>query len=429
MKLSSLLTGVGIAAMLTLSPVSSLPLVGNALAQEAVATVSISVFFDNLAPHGIWVKHPKYRYVFCPKVDADWRPYTNGHWVYLKDYGWYFASDEPFAWAVYHYGRWFDDDRLGWCWVPGNAWAGAWVSWRQGDQFIGWAPLAPTREGFVVDVDLDAAEPPKEHWVFVEAKQFLEPQLKVTIVFGDQKPDVFEATKFVGPVVVQNNIVVNTIIDVNFIQQVTNQKVVVVTPQVVDKPDQVSVNVDADAIAIFSPQIEPPKQDEAPQQAVEVDQAVQDLGRTESQPSAEASSAASEPSSEASSAESSSSVASSAASSAEISSSSAASSVAPSSEVSSAPASEQASSSEVSSEPPVSSAPASEEPSSSLPPSSEPSDTSSASSVSSAASSEVSSAAESSESQASSATSSEPCPVGYELIKGVCLPIESSAAQ
>ena len=40
---------------------------------------------------------------------------------------------------------------------------------------------------------------------------FLEPNLEVTIVFGDQQPDVFQSTTFAGPVVVQNNIVFVTI--------------------------------------------------------------------------------------------------------------------------------------------------------------------------------------------------------------------------
>lgn len=352
MKLKSLLSGASVAAMLALSPVPFIASLTAAQAQEAQATVSISIFFDTLAPHGVWVKHPQYRYVFCPKVEADWRPYTNGRWLYLEDYGWYFASDEPFAWAVYHYGRWFDDDRLGWCWVPGNAWAGAWVSWRQGDDFIGWAPLGPTREGFVIDVDVEASEPPPERWIFVPAERFLEPELEVTIVFGDQEPDIFERTSFAGPVVVQNNIVVNNVIDIDFIQQVTNQQVVVINPQVVDQPDQVNVDVDANVVAIFSPQIEPPTEEEAPPQAVEIDQAVQDLGGDDaSAPSSEPSSAAS---GETSSAEES----------------------APppaSSEMSSAPSSAAASegpassSSAPASEAPVSSAPASEEPASSAP--------------------------------------------------------------
>ena len=31
----------------------------------------------------------------------------------------------------------------GWVWVPGYTWAPAWVSWRYGDGYAGWAPLPP----------------------------------------------------------------------------------------------------------------------------------------------------------------------------------------------------------------------------------------------------------------------------------------------
>ena len=57
--------------------------------------------------------------------------------------GWAWASDESFGWAVYHYGRWGWSPAVGWMWVPGSIWAPAWVSWRYGGGYIGWAPLGP----------------------------------------------------------------------------------------------------------------------------------------------------------------------------------------------------------------------------------------------------------------------------------------------
>ena len=84
-----------------------------------------------------------YGYVFQPNVsDANWAPYTDGHWVYT-DVGWTWVSDEPWGWATYHYGRWCNIDGTGWCWVPGYRWAPAWVSWRYGGGYCGWAPLPP----------------------------------------------------------------------------------------------------------------------------------------------------------------------------------------------------------------------------------------------------------------------------------------------
>jgi len=465
-RLTPLLFGVAAATAFSLSPIDfgPLPIPAGIETAEAAASVSINIFFQPLASHGIWVKHAKYRYVFCPKVDAKWRPYSHGHWIYLKGYGWYFASDEPFAWAVYHYGRWFHEARLGWCWVPGNAWAGAWVAWRRSNDFVGWAPLPPTREGFVIDVDISSQEPPQTDWIFIPPKRFLEPRLDVAVVFGDQQPDVFQKTQFLGPVVVQNNIVVNTKIDVNFIQQQTNTKVVVVEPKPVDQPTQAAAEVSGNSVAVFAPQITKPKQDEAPKQAVSEDEAAQKLGNASEAPASSASSE--QPSSGASSSEASSASASGAssasvseASSASASSAETSSASASSAEASSAPASSAASSaasSSVSSEPassmsssstaPASSseAPASsskaplasssaELSSSAAPESSSKAPVSSEEAASSApASSERASSSEAASSAASSEAapaSSLECPEGYQIVKGKCVPIESSAAE
>ena len=130
---SKLITTVAAAALMAAAPlaVSTLPLLGTTAAQAQSVSVNFNLFFDELEPHGVWVRHSRYRYVWCPIVSTRWAPYTQGRWIYLRDRGWYFQSSEPFAWAVYHYGRWYDDERLGWCWVPGNTWAPAWVSWSR----------------------------------------------------------------------------------------------------------------------------------------------------------------------------------------------------------------------------------------------------------------------------------------------------------
>ncbi|RYF96882.1 MAG: hypothetical protein EON94_15715, partial [Caulobacteraceae bacterium] len=178
MRMSRFLGGIAAIAVLAAAPIGLMatPL-GVTQAQAQEASASFNLFFGELRPHGVWVKHAKYRYVFCPRVDADWRPYTNGRWIYLRDRGWYFDSREPFAWAVYHYGRWTHERRLGWCWVPGNHWAPAWVSWRRSDDHVGWAPLRPERDGFQIDISVNVGEPPEDDWVFIPTRRFVEPQL------------------------------------------------------------------------------------------------------------------------------------------------------------------------------------------------------------------------------------------------------------
>ena len=105
--------------------------------------VSFQTFYDSLSSQGSWVQTDDYGYVWQPSVsDPQWAPYTNGHWVYSDD-GWTWVSDESWGWATYHYGRWVNLDGTGWCWVPGYTWAPAWVSWRYGNGYCGWAPLPP----------------------------------------------------------------------------------------------------------------------------------------------------------------------------------------------------------------------------------------------------------------------------------------------
>lgn len=113
---------------------------------EVSAGINITATTDfdaPLAADGTWVDVSYYGHCWRPRdVGSDWRPYCSGHWEWT-DCGWYWVSDEPWAWACYHYGYWVFDEDDGWIWVPGIEWAPAWVEWRVGDGYVGWAPLAP----------------------------------------------------------------------------------------------------------------------------------------------------------------------------------------------------------------------------------------------------------------------------------------------
>jgi hypothetical protein len=105
--------------------------------------ISFGMFYSSLGSHGEWITVDANIYAWRPMgVDADWRPYQYGRWIWTDD-GWYWDSDEPWAWAAYHYGRWYYDDYYGWLWSPGYDWAPAWVEWRYGGDYVGWAPLGP----------------------------------------------------------------------------------------------------------------------------------------------------------------------------------------------------------------------------------------------------------------------------------------------
>jgi hypothetical protein len=129
-------------------------------------------FYDYLAPYGVWVAFQPYGYVWLPRhVDFQWRPYSSGRWLWT-DYGWTWIAEEEWGWIPFHYGRWGWDNALGWFWVPGTVWAPAWVSWRWGDLYIGWAPLPPDVE-FIAGVGIRSPyDFPDYYWNFVEGRYF-----------------------------------------------------------------------------------------------------------------------------------------------------------------------------------------------------------------------------------------------------------------
>lgn len=105
--------------------------------------VDFQLFYDELSPYGQWVDYTNYGYVWVPDVRRDFIPYsTNGRWI-MSDYGWTWVSDYRWGWAPFHYGRWDYDNYYGWLWVPDDQWGPAWVTWRGGNGYYGWAPMRP----------------------------------------------------------------------------------------------------------------------------------------------------------------------------------------------------------------------------------------------------------------------------------------------
>lgn len=122
-------------------------------------------FYDDLAPHGQWFNDPQYGYVWTPNnVGRDFRPYyTNGNWA-MTDYGNMWMSNYAWGWAPFHYGRWAMTN-YGWVWIPGNEWGPAWVTWRQGGGYYGWAPMGP---GISINISFgNNYYAPDPWWTFV----------------------------------------------------------------------------------------------------------------------------------------------------------------------------------------------------------------------------------------------------------------------
>ena len=134
--------------------------------QEEAPEISFNTFYDELTPYGRWVDYPQYGRVWIASQNG-FTPYqTDGHWAFTS-YGWTWVSDYNWGWAPFHYGRWSYDSFYGWFWVPGYEWAPAWVSWRSGGGYYGWAPLSP---GINISIGASFGNIPQERWCFLQSR-------------------------------------------------------------------------------------------------------------------------------------------------------------------------------------------------------------------------------------------------------------------
>jgi hypothetical protein len=176
-----------------------------------------------LEQYGGWRPHPRFGEVWVPgAVPPDWRPYQFGHWVYTDEWGWYWVSDDveaDWGWVVYHYGRWAFDRGFGWFWVPGDDWAPAWVDWRYGDEYVGWAPMPP--DGLVETYEVDPT-----YWVFVPNRFITAPRLRTYIVPPYRRTVILRETRIVNRTVpVHGRLAVNPGISPAFVARMSGAPV------------------------------------------------------------------------------------------------------------------------------------------------------------------------------------------------------------
>lgn len=178
LRIARLLASAAIAvAALPVTPMLGASLQATAQAQDGDSV--ISEFRTALSPYGTWKRHHRWGEVWVVKQQApDWRPYTRGRWLYTNEWGWYWdVGPEEYAWGwvTYHYGRWANDLEYGWVWIPGEHWGPAWVDWRSGDDYVGWAPLPPD------DLLVEYRDDPG-YWSFVRPYYLLAPRVSVYCV-------------------------------------------------------------------------------------------------------------------------------------------------------------------------------------------------------------------------------------------------------
>ena len=236
---------------------------------EAAVDVSIDFFYDNLSDGGSWIEVGDYGYCWQPSVavsNTSWRPYSDGYWAYT-DLGWTWISYEDFGWATYHYGRWMRLRGRGWVWVPGREWGPAWVSWRTGGDYVGWAPLPPRRAGEYwderpitarVDIDFDIGP---ASYNFIDIRYIGEPVLRERIFAPDQNVTYITQTVNVTNITYTNSRVYSYGPDYNAvsrystrpIQRLSLQQETNVDPAAALKSKSV-MKVEGDKLVVAAPQ-------------------------------------------------------------------------------------------------------------------------------------------------------------------------------
>ncbi len=202
---------------------------------QPASTINVSFFHESLGHHGHWITVASYGQVWVPVgVAAGWQPYTLGHWVLTDANGWMWVSDEPFGWATYHYGRWTFVESHGWVWIPGTVWGPAWVVWRNGGGYVGWAPMPPaaiagpivessTEVNINININVVNHIRP-HHWIFVEEKHILE-SVHTHIVISKKSDWIINVTRPSTHVTVISGRVINRSLAIRDVERATGRPV------------------------------------------------------------------------------------------------------------------------------------------------------------------------------------------------------------
>ena len=184
--------------------------------QKADVGVESDEFYsaDSLKNNGEWVSTGRYGNCWRPTVVSnDWSPYTDGYWRHSASNGWIWISNEPWGWATYHYGRWIRERDAGWIWIPGRKWAPAWVSWRYGNSYTGWAPLPPDaafddQAGITVQADTNYDIGP-DHYHFVHVHDFGRLGLRSLFIPRSENVTIVQNTTNITNIVSRNSTIYN----------------------------------------------------------------------------------------------------------------------------------------------------------------------------------------------------------------------------
>lgn len=218
--------------------------------------IDIAFFYDYLSPYGVWVYYPPHGYVWLPRdVSYRWQPYTLGRWVWT-DYGWTFLPRERWGWAVHHYGRWGWDRGLGWFWVPDIIWAPAWVVWRYGNIYIGWAPVPP---GIAFERDYGLRfrdyDFPNHYWHFVDGRHFLDDDFDRYVIPYERNRTIINLTSLKANIRVRNDRVVNEGLEPDEVRRVVRRDVTRYELRDARRPEDAGIQ--GSEVLIYKPRVNP----------------------------------------------------------------------------------------------------------------------------------------------------------------------------
>jgi hypothetical protein len=172
----------------------------------------------------------------------------------MTDYGWTWVSDYSWGWAPFHYGRWDYDNYYGWFWVPDNEWGPAWVVWRSGEGYYGWAPMKP---GISINLVYGRGyDLPHEHWVFVRDRDFERHDISHYYVNREHNVTIINNSRIIHNTYVDKGKRSNYFSgpDRTEVEHVSGKPIRRVSVQVVDKPER--RNVSNTKVEIYKPQIQ-----------------------------------------------------------------------------------------------------------------------------------------------------------------------------
>ena len=164
-------------------------------------------FYEPLTPYGHWEVVGAYGRCWVPaRVDSDWRRTATAIGNAPKTAGIGPATSlgpgPPIIMAAGISTR-----RIGWYWVPQTQWAPAWVSWRRGESYVGWAPLPPSARFERDELIVEERSIPPRGYVFVEERRFMEPAHPKTVIVNNTT--IINKTVNITKVKVVNKTVIN----------------------------------------------------------------------------------------------------------------------------------------------------------------------------------------------------------------------------